>query len=135
MHPHIGDTLEPVPALLVEIGVIEEVAAVDEIVPHVADRTLDLALGLRAVRATGARGEAPVAREAQELRIAHQRAALQPQVARDHRLHLIEEQLLRHAAKRQERLLEPAHQRPHVLRADRTDTTAAASSPSTTRNA
>ena len=102
-------------ALVIEIGVVQERAAVDEIAAHVADRPLDLALGLRAIRATGARREAPVMREAQKLGIADERAALEPQVARDHRLHLIEEQLLRHAAERQERLLESAHQRRHVL--------------------
>jgi hypothetical protein len=36
-------------------------------------------------------------REAEELEIADERTALQAQVARDHRLHLIEEQLLRDA--------------------------------------
>ena len=115
MHPHIGDVVEPVPSLLIEIGVIEERAAVDEIVAQVADGPLDFALGLRAIRATRARREAPVMREAEKLEIAHERAALQPQVARDHRLHLIEEQLLRDAAERAKRLLEPVDQRPHVL--------------------
>jgi hypothetical protein len=56
-----------------------------------------------------------VAREAEELRIVDQRTALEPQIARDHRLHLIEEQLLRHAAERAKRLLKSTHQRPHVL--------------------
>ena len=43
------------------------------------------------------------------------RAALQPQVTRDHRLHLIEEQLLRDAAEVAKRVLESVDQRPHVL--------------------
>lgn len=81
-------------------------AAVDEIAAHVADRALDFALGLRAIGPTGARGEAPVVCEAQELEIVHERAALQAQVARGHRLHLIEEHLARHAAKGQEGVLE-----------------------------
>jgi hypothetical protein len=56
-----------------------------------------------------------VVRKAEKLQIAHQRAALQPQVARDHRLHLIEEQLLRDAATIPKRVLEALKQRPHVL--------------------
>ena len=115
VHPHIGDVVEPLPALLIEIGVIEKRPAVDEIVAQVADRTLDFALGLRAVGATRARREAPVMREAEKLEIAHERAALQPQVARDHRLHLIEEQLLRDATEIAKGVLEPVDQRPHVL--------------------
>ena len=54
-------------------------------------------------------------RKAEKLEIAHERAALQPQVARDHRLHLIEEQLLRDATERAKRLLEAVDQGPHVL--------------------
>ena len=54
-------------------------------------------------------------REAKELEIVDQRAAFEPQVAPDHRLHLIEEQLLRHAAEIQEGVLEPAHLCAHVL--------------------
>ena len=115
VHAHIRDAIEPVLALLVEIGVMQERAAVDEIAAHVADRALDFALGLRAIRPTRARREAPVRGEAEKLEIVDERAALQSQVARDHRLHLIEEQLLRHAAEIPERLLEPAHQRAHVL--------------------
>ena len=115
MHPHIGDVVEPVPSLLIEIGVIDKRPSVDEIVPQVADGTLDFALGLRAVGPTRARREAPVVREAEKLEIAHERAALQPQVARDHRLHLIEEQLLRDAAEIAKRVLEALDQRPHVL--------------------
>ena len=46
-------------------------------------------------------------RKAEKLEIAHERAALQPEIARDHRLHLIEEQLLWHPAERAKRLLDP----------------------------
>ena len=115
VHPHIGDVVEPLPALLIEIRIIGKRPPVDEIVAEVAHGTLDLALGLRAVRPTRARREAPVVREAEKLEIAHERATLQPQVARDHRLHLIEEQLLRDAAEIAKRVLESVDQRPHVL--------------------
>jgi hypothetical protein len=54
-------------------------------------------------------------RKPEKLQIADERAALEPQVAGDHRLHLIEEQLLRDATKIPKRVLEPVDQRPHVL--------------------
>ena len=98
MHPHIGHVVEPVASLLIEIPIIRKRPAVGEIVSEIAHGTLDFALGLRAVRPTGARREAPVVREAEKLEIAHERATLEPQVARDDRLHLLEEQLLRNAA-------------------------------------
>ena len=128
MHPHVGDVVEPLPSLLIEIGVVDERPSVDEIVPQIADRTLDFALGLRAVGATRARREAPVMRKAEKLEIAHERAALQPQVARDHRLHLIEEQLLRDPAEVAKRLLECRRSASACPGADKTGTTARASS-------
>ena len=60
-------------------------------------------------------------RKAEELEIAHQGPTLETQVARDHRFHLIKQQLLRHAAHRQKRVLEASEQRAHVLA--RTETT------------
>lgn len=45
MHLHVGDGVEPALSLLIEIGVVNERPSVDEIVPEVADRTLDFALG------------------------------------------------------------------------------------------
>ena len=128
MHAHIGHALEPALPLLIEIGVMEERAAVDEIAAQIADRPLDFAFRLGAIRPTGARREAPVPREAQELEIVDERAALEPQVARDHRLHLIEEQLLRHAAEIAETRLRARSSACACPGADRTDTTAAASS-------
>jgi hypothetical protein len=78
VHPHIGDLVEPVAALLIEIGIIGKRPAVDEIVAEIAHGTLDFALGLRAVRPTRTRRDAPVMREAEKLEIAHERATLQP---------------------------------------------------------
>jgi hypothetical protein len=74
-----------------------------------------LPLFLRPVRAARARREAPMLRKAQKLEIVDGRPTLQAEVLRDHRLHLIEEQLRRYAAEHQERVLEPGEQRPHVL--------------------
>src|SRR5207342_2702956 len=86
-----------------------------EISPQVTDWPLDLPLGLRAIRATRAWRETPMVRKAQKLGVAHERAAFEPQVARDHRLHLIEEQLLRYTAEVEKRVLESVDQRGHVL--------------------
>src|SRR5215213_2103442 len=90
MHPHIRDAVEPLSSLLIEIGLIGKRPSVGEIVAEIAHGPLDFALGLRAVRPTRPRREAPVMREAEKLEIAHERAALQPEVARDDRLHLKE---------------------------------------------
>ena len=76
MHPDVGDLVEPVPPLLIEVRIIGKRAAVDEIVTEIADRPLDFALGLGAIRPARARREAPVVREAEKLKIADERATL-----------------------------------------------------------
>ena len=53
MDAYVGDLVEPLLSLLLEVGVVEERPAVDEVVAQIADRTLDFPLGLRAIRATG----------------------------------------------------------------------------------
>jgi hypothetical protein len=67
VHARIGDVVEPVAALLIEIGIISKRPPIDEIVAEIPHGTLDLALGLCPVRPTGARREAPVMREAKKL--------------------------------------------------------------------
>lgn len=67
MHPHIRHAIEPREALRVEVGVTDELAAVEEVTSEVADRTLDLAFRLRAVRTTRPDPEAPVGGEAEEM--------------------------------------------------------------------
>src|SRR5690606_40450595 len=67
------------------------------------------------VRPARTRCEAPVIREAQELGVSDERPAFESQILCDDRLHLIEEQLLRHAAEEGERILEPGDQGAHVL--------------------
>jgi hypothetical protein len=44
---HIRHALEPTLTLLIQIGIVQKGAAVDEIAAEVADGTLDFALGLR----------------------------------------------------------------------------------------
>ena len=79
MQAHIGHALEPELPLLIEIGIMQERAAVDEIAAQVADGPLDFALRLRAIRAARARREAPVVREAEKL--AHCGRARRPRAA------------------------------------------------------
>ena len=76
VHAHIRDALEPELSLVIKIGIVQERPAVDEIAPEVADRVLDFALRMRAIGPTGAWRDAPVMREANKLRIAHERARL-----------------------------------------------------------
>jgi hypothetical protein len=45
VHPHIGNVVEPCPALLVEIRSIGKRPPVDEIVTEIAHGSLDFALG------------------------------------------------------------------------------------------
>ena len=60
---------------------------------HVADRALDLALGLGPVGTAGPDAEAPVGGEAQELGILDHLAAVGSVIVDDHRLELVEEEL------------------------------------------
>ena len=53
--------------------------------------------------------------KAQKLRIQHQFAAARPAVREHHRAHLVEQQLLRNAAKPRERALQPGGQHRHRL--------------------
>ena len=64
---HIRDALEPTLTLLIQIGIVQKGAAVDEIAAHVADGAFDFALRLGTIRAACAWHEAPVVREAEKL--------------------------------------------------------------------
>src|SRR5690606_24700286 len=103
-------TFEPARALLMEIPIPEERAPVDEVVPHVMDRTLHLALRLGPIGPARSGGETPVSRKALKFLVADELTAQEPEILRDHRLHLIEEQLPGHAAEKGERLFETAEQ-------------------------
>ena len=58
VYARVGDSCEPVIQLGVEIVEIAEAAREEEVLPDVAERTLDLALGLGAVRPARPRMEA-----------------------------------------------------------------------------
>ena len=68
VHPHIGDHIKPLLALLIKIPVMQEGAAIDEIPADVANRTLDFPFGLRTIGTTSPRREAPVPRRSAETR-------------------------------------------------------------------
>lgn len=115
MEADIGDTIEPLLTLRIEIGIMQKAAAVHEIAAQIPNGSLDFALGLCTIRAAGARREAPVVRETEKLHVTNQCAAFQPQVARDDGLHLVEEQLVGDASKAAKRVLQAVIECRHVL--------------------
>ncbi len=70
--PNVRHAIEPQPDPRVEVVVGHELPAVEEVVPDIADRLLDFPLRLGPVRTARADPEAPVAAEAQELRVLDQ---------------------------------------------------------------
>jgi hypothetical protein len=68
VHAHVGNPLQPRLPLVVEVGIIQEGAAIDEVAAQVADRTLDFAFGLGAIGPTRAGREAPVLPQSGETR-------------------------------------------------------------------
>ena len=75
MNAHVRRLRHPRQRLRVQIGVVQEGAAIEEALAHVADRPLDLALGLRPIGTAGADAKAPMRREAHELGILKQPSA------------------------------------------------------------
>src|SRR5690606_10430790 len=107
--------LQPATALIVQVTVAEELAAVDEIVADVVDRPLHLPLCLGTIRPASPRDEVPVGGEAKELLVHDELTAEEPKVLRDHRLHLSEEELPGHTAEEVEGLFQAGEERPHDL--------------------
>ena len=66
MHARIGDGIEPMTELLVQVVEVAERAAEEEVFADIAERPLDLALGLGPIGPAGARLEAVVAGEVDE---------------------------------------------------------------------
>ena len=113
--PNVGHAVEPQEGPCVEVVIGEELPAVEEVVADVVDRPLDLALRLGPVRTARADPEAPMAAEAQELRVLDQPATLVALVVGDDGLHLVEQELRRHAAEVGERRFQPPHHDRHRL--------------------
>lgn len=115
MDPRIRRVLEPVRRLRREIGVPEELASVEQIAAHVADRPLDFAFGLGPVGPTGPDAKAPMRGATQELRILEQLAPVGTVVLEEDALHLIEEELGRDATEVGEGRFQPRDHRGHRL--------------------
>jgi hypothetical protein len=64
--PDVGDGVEPVDQLRVEIFEVAEAATEEEVLSDIAERSLDLALGFGPVRTTGTRLEAIVRGQRQQ---------------------------------------------------------------------
>ena len=78
VHARIGDRVEPVPELGVEVVEIAEDAAEEEVLADVAERPLDLALGLGPVGPAGLRLEAVVPREVEQGAVVDDEAVRRP---------------------------------------------------------
>ena len=113
--PDVGHRVEPPQRLRVQIGVRDEVAAVEEVPADVADLPLHLALRLSPAGAARPDAEAPVAGEAQELPVRDQPTPVRSLVIDDDRLHLVEEHLGGDAPEVAERGLQPPHHDFHGL--------------------
>ena len=74
MDAHVGHRVQPVGELGVQVVEVAEAPAEVEVLADVAERPLDLALGLRAVRPAGARHRAVVARQVDKRRVEHRPA-------------------------------------------------------------
>ena len=100
MHARIGDRVEPMPELAVQIIEVAEGAAEEEVLPDIAERPLDLALRLRPIGPAGARLEAVMAGEIEERAIVnHEPVQI---LADDRGLHAVVEDLAGNAADRLE---------------------------------
>jgi hypothetical protein len=98
VHTRIGDRVEPMTELDIEIVEIAERASEEEVLADIAEWSLNLALGLRPIGPAGARLEAVMPRKI------NQAAVVDDQpigiLADDRRLHAIVEDLARYAADR-----------------------------------
>src|SRR5262249_50242600 len=113
MHTRIGDRVEPLPQLGIEVIEVAERGAKEEVLANVAERTLDLALGLGPIRPTGTRMEAIVPCQIEERAVVNDKAVRV--FTDDWGLHAVVEDLARRTADRFERGDVTAQNRLHVL--------------------
>ena len=78
VHTGIGDRVEPVPELGIEVVEVAERCAQEEVLANVAERPLDLALGLGPIRPAGARLEAVVPRKVEKGAVVDDKAVRHP---------------------------------------------------------
>ena len=100
MHARIGDRIEPMTELVVEVVEIAERAAEEEVLADVAERPLDLALRFGAIGPAGARLKAVMAGEVDEGAVVDDEPV--GVLADDRGLHAIVEDRARRAADRLE---------------------------------
>jgi hypothetical protein len=113
VHTRVGDGREPVFELGIEIVEIAEASREEEVLPDVAERSLDLALGLGAVRPARPWMEAVMLCERQQRSIIDDAAIAV--LACHGRLHAVVKDFDRHAADRRKSLHMAAQQRLQVL--------------------
>ena len=101
MQPAVGDLVEPLAELQVEVVEVAEAAGQEEVLAHVAERPLDSSLGLGPVGAAGPGHGAVVGGEIQQLVVVDDAALVD--LAEHGVFHSIIEDLLRHTAERLER--------------------------------
>jgi hypothetical protein len=83
----VGDGVEPVPELGIQIVEVAERATEEEVFPHIAEGALHLALGLCPIGPAGLRQEAVMRRQIEELAIVGD--ALIVDLAQHRRLHAV----------------------------------------------
>ena len=116
MHARIGNRVEPMPQLTIQIFEIAEGAGEKEVLPDIAERPLDLAFRLCPVGPAGARLEAVMAAQIEERAIVNHAPV---QVLADHRgLHAVVEDFAGNPADRLKRGDMTAQHRLQILMKD-----------------
>src|SRR5579862_9905185 len=100
MEPRIGNGGEPPSELGVQVREIQELAGQEKVLADIAERPLDLALGLGPVRLAGPRVEAVMRGEVDERAVVDDAAGAT--FAGHHGLHAVVEDLGRYSAHRRE---------------------------------
>ena len=116
VHTRIGNRIEPMPQLGIQVVEIAEGAGEEEVLADIAKRPLDLALGFGPVRSAGLWLEAIVPGEVDERSVVDDAAA---GLADDGGLHAVVKDLIGDAADRVERRHMAAQNRLHVLVQDK----------------
>ena len=114
MRTPVGDLIEPVPELGIEVVEIAEAPAEEEVLPHIAERALHLALGLGPIRPTSTRLITIVFGKRAQGGVVDDVPALGV-LAMEHGAHAVIQDLPRHPAKRLEGRDMAAQQGLHVL--------------------